>query len=72
MQARLLLLSAATPEHLLNMLLAVLCCRLEIVQPLAQRFHLGVDVFHLSTQLVLQGRDRQRNEPEKGKISVSE
>jgi hypothetical protein len=50
-------------EHLLDVLLAVLGRRLQVVQPLPHCVHLGFELLDLRAQLVLERWDGYRNEP---------
>ncbi len=54
---------AAPPEHFLNVLLAVLGRRLQVVQPLPHGVHLGLDLLDLRAQLVLEHRDGDGDKP---------
>lgn len=50
-------------EHLLNVFLAVLGRRFQVVQPLPHCVHLGFELLDLRAQLVLERWDGYRNKP---------
>lgn len=56
-----------TSEHGLDVILTVLCCRLEIMHFLVQASDITLKLLHLRLELLLHFRDRYGHEP--GQIS---